>query len=109
MGGLEGRAYYPSGGSQARLNSQMRYYQKYIKPIENKNVNVARIGAGALGVAIGGAMGERNPFELLNKYEQGQQIFDIIDKSSENAEAYRMRNNAPGDLSGKAVWSHSKY
>lgn len=106
MGGLDGRAYT---GSNDLYNSRMRVYQKYYKPIENRNVNVGRIGAGALGVMIGGAMGEKNPLALIEKYKQGQQVFDFIDKSSENAEAWRMRNNAPDDLSGKAVWSHSKW
>ena len=47
-------------------------------------------------------MAKGDPFAAYDYAQKGGQLFDIIDKSSENAEAYRMRNNAPGDLSGMA-------
>ena len=101
MGGIEGRRYYPSKVAQARANSNLRYYQKYIKPELDKQVDPAKLGVQALAFT-GGVATSSNPKDWLEYAEKAGNIYDQIKYSSEIAEQYRMRNNAPGDLSGMA-------
>lgn len=117
MGGIAGRAYYPSKVSQARANSDLRYYQQHIKPQMDKEIDVGELVAKSLDFAKDQSlsMGASLAKSAINKILPGTKdlsfegAYKAIRDSSANAEAYRMRNNAPGDLTGKAVWSKSKW
>ena len=98
MGGLEGRVYKPSKVAQARAYSDARYYQKYIKPELDKQVDPGRLAFQALGFSAGVVKGD--PFAAIDYAKKGGQIYDFLD--SRTFEAKRMAGNAPGDLSGKA-------
>lgn len=107
MGGLDGR-------SDALYNSRLRVYQKYYKPIENRNVDVgelvAEAGDVALGQALPGVAGAiKSAVNTVAPITKLGNMYRAIRDSSENAEKWRMRNNAPGDLTGKAVWSKSRW
>ena len=106
MGGIEGYRYTPSKVAQARANSDARYYSKNIKPQLDKQVKPGRLLFQALGVTA--AIAKKSPQNIFDYAEKGGQLYDLIDKSSENAEAFRMRNNAPGDLSGMAYKGPTK-
>jgi hypothetical protein len=109
--GLDGKAYRPSNVSQARTNSLQRYYMKYVKPQENKNVDVGRLTAQALDFSLGQALSfgpgigksALNYAVPMTKFEN---IYDWADPR--NYEAQRMAKNAPGDLSGKTYKGPTK-
>ncbi len=98
MGGLEGRIYKPSKVAQARANSDARYYQRYIKPEVDKQVDPGRLTFQALGATA--AIAKGSPLSIFSYAEKGGEIYDFLDNRT--FEAKRMAGNAPGDLSGKA-------
>lgn len=98
MGGIEGYKYTPSKVAQARANSDLRYYQQYIKPELDKQVDPGRLTFQSLGFAAGIAKGD--PLAAINYAQKGGEIYDFFD--ARTFEAKRMANNAPGDLSGMA-------
>jgi hypothetical protein len=97
MGGIEGRAYKPSGVTQARINTEMRQYQKYIKPELDKQVDPGRLAFQAVGFTAGLAKGD--PISAIKYAEKGGEIYDFLDPRT--FESRRMAGNAPGDLTGK--------
>lgn len=107
MGGIEGRAYYPSKVTQSRINSQLRYYQKYIKPELDKEVDPFKLTVQSI-AATAGIATSSNPSTWLDYAKQAGDYYDAIKYSSERAQEYRMRNNAPGDLSGMAYKGPTK-
>jgi hypothetical protein len=105
MGGIEGRAYKPSALAQSRYNSDLRYYQKYIKPQQDKQIDVGKLTTQALGFSAGIAT-SYDPRTWVDYAEKAGQIYDWADPR--NYEAQRMANNAPGDLSGKTYKGPTK-
>ena len=109
--GIDGKAYRPSNVSQARTNSLQRYYMKYVKPEENKDVDVGRLAVQALDFGAGQALpfwpgivkSAVNYAVPMTKFEN---IYDWADPR--NYEAQRMANNAPGDLTGKTYKGKTK-
>lgn len=72
MGGIEGRAYY--GYNNALQNTKDRYYQKYVKPVLDRDVDpleqVAGVAGGIGNLATGG-----NP---ITGYREGKDVYNII-------------------------------
>ena len=99
MGGIEGRAYNLSGVSQARYNSQLRHYQKYVKPELDKQIDVGKLAVQSLGYSAGVAT-SANPLTWLDYAEKAGELYDFMDPRT--YEAKRMAGNAPDDLTGKA-------
>jgi hypothetical protein len=72
MGGIEGRAYY--GYNNALQNTKDRYYQKYVKPVLDKDVDPLELAAGAAGV-VGSLATGGNP---ISGYNQGKGYYNIV-------------------------------
>ena len=69
--GLEGRAYY--GYNNALQNTKDRYYQKYVKPVLDRDVDPLEQVAGAAG-AIGGLVTGGNP---ISGYRTGKDVYNV--------------------------------
>ena len=72
MGGLEGRAYY--GYNNPLQNTKDRFYQKYVKPELDKEIDVGGIAAGVLGTTYSLATGG-NP---ISGYNKGQAVYNTV-------------------------------
>ena len=71
MGGLEGRAYY--GYNNPLQNTKDRYYQKYVKPELDKQVDPLGEFAGAAG-GIANVLTGQNP---ISGYRTGKSVYEI--------------------------------
>jgi beta-lactamase class A len=117
MGGIEGRAYQ---SKDPRQGSNLRYYQKYIKPELDKQAprNAANLLGQGVDKVINYAIGEgtglgSSTVETIRSYlpkeASAQYLFDRAFWDKQDIENFHMRNNAPGDLTGKPVWSKTRY
>lgn len=115
MGGIEGRTYQ---SRDPMYNTNLRYFQKYIKPEINKQHDVLRdvftVGDVAVDVALPWQVGI--PKLIVNAAApetHGTAIYDkiqpYINPTKKDIENWHMRNNKPGDLTGKPVWSKTRY
>ena len=72
MGGLEGRAYY--GYNNPLQNTKDRYYQKHVKPVLDKEIDVGGLAAGAIGATVALGTGG-NP---ISGYKKGQSYYNTV-------------------------------